>query len=400
MKKSTLFATALLALATFAQAAPTEINYQGVLTDQNGNPVNGVRAMQIKIYDAPTGGTLLYSEDLGNVPVQDGIYAFNFGANGTSGIGGSSIGVSSALFSSSQPWAEVLINGVAQIPRQKLLAVPYALTSKNTEDTEVLFNLILHLQNQISQGTAQKSAGAPISNLISDAFFDPDGVNNLVNTNSTTAAHGLSGYNAGAVSSEPTTYSVFTNWASFLKLKTYSDVNASLVQVAAELQLDTQCYVIFKYQDGTSAQTATQNGSGNSTWVKRIFANPQLSKQVSSFEVWGSKPSSLGGNTTQLKNIEILRYQNVEIVIDLSNFGREIKAAQLLINGSRQNGDSISYTITNGAVSNSGLPLGVKSQLTHTVSQPAKLIITLSPAQIENFVFGGTSIRAFSIILW
>jgi hypothetical protein len=55
-----------------------------VLTDQNGNPVNGVRAMQIKIYDAPTGGTLLYSEDLGNVPVQDGIYSFSFGANGTS----------------------------------------------------------------------------------------------------------------------------------------------------------------------------------------------------------------------------------------------------------------------------------------------------------------------------
>ena len=79
-----LLASALLALAAIAQAVPTEINFQGVLTDQNGNPVNGVRAMQLKIYDAPTGGTLLYSEDLGNVPVQDGIYSFSFGANGTS----------------------------------------------------------------------------------------------------------------------------------------------------------------------------------------------------------------------------------------------------------------------------------------------------------------------------
>ena len=76
----------LLIIASSASifAAPSEINYQGVLTDQQGNPVNGVRAMQIKIYDAPTGGTLLYSEDLGNVPVQDGIYSFAFGANGTS----------------------------------------------------------------------------------------------------------------------------------------------------------------------------------------------------------------------------------------------------------------------------------------------------------------------------
>ena len=74
----------LMAFIPVAICAPTEINYQGVLTDQNGNPVNGLRAMQLKIYDAPTGGTLLYSEDLGNVPVQDGIYSFAFGANGTS----------------------------------------------------------------------------------------------------------------------------------------------------------------------------------------------------------------------------------------------------------------------------------------------------------------------------
>jgi hypothetical protein len=76
----------LLIIASSASifAAPSEINYQGVLTDQQGNPINGIRAMQIKIYDAPTGGTLLYSEDLGNVPVQDGIYSFAFGANGTS----------------------------------------------------------------------------------------------------------------------------------------------------------------------------------------------------------------------------------------------------------------------------------------------------------------------------
>ena len=84
MKTSALLAAALFAFAAIAHAAPTEINYQGVLTDQQGNPVNGVRAIQIKIYDAPTGGTLLYSEDLGNVPVQDGIYSFAFGANGTS----------------------------------------------------------------------------------------------------------------------------------------------------------------------------------------------------------------------------------------------------------------------------------------------------------------------------
>jgi hypothetical protein len=84
MKNKLSFLAAIVVSVTSLWANPSEINYQGVLTDQQGNPINGVRAMQIKIYDAPTGGTLLYSEDLGNVPVQDGIYSFSFGANGTS----------------------------------------------------------------------------------------------------------------------------------------------------------------------------------------------------------------------------------------------------------------------------------------------------------------------------
>ena len=214
MKTSALLANAVLALATFANAAPTEINYQGVLTDQNGNPVNGVRAMQIKIYDAPTGGTLLYSEDLGNVPVQDGIYSFSFGANGTSNalttetvaiangtvstfqkvlaaptvVAGSvtvtdgtytwdqtngssnendfsvaynpnlrrvtatyysgapaagktisasfrspSSGIASSIADISNAWTEVSIGGTAQNPRQKVLAVPFALKAASVD---------------------------------------------------------------------------------------------------------------------------------------------------------------------------------------------------------------------------------------------------------------------------
>ena len=84
MKNKLSFLAAIVVSVTSLWANPSEINYQGVLTDQQGNPINGVRAMQIKIYDAPTGGTLLYSEDLGNVSVQDGVYSFKFGANGTS----------------------------------------------------------------------------------------------------------------------------------------------------------------------------------------------------------------------------------------------------------------------------------------------------------------------------
>lgn len=69
---------------TKALAGPAELNYQGVLLDSSGNGVTGARAMTVKLYDAAIGGNLLYTEDLGNVAVNKGVYSFNFGTNGTS----------------------------------------------------------------------------------------------------------------------------------------------------------------------------------------------------------------------------------------------------------------------------------------------------------------------------
>ena len=123
MKIPTLFAVTLLALAVSVQAAPSEINYQGVLTDQQGNPVIGVRAMQIKLYDAPTGGNMTYQETIGNVTVADGIYSFKFGASGN--------GIATAL--NGNDHLALVVDSVEQPTRTKILAVPYALKAKESE---------------------------------------------------------------------------------------------------------------------------------------------------------------------------------------------------------------------------------------------------------------------------
>lgn len=73
----------LLGWTGFAQAGPSELNYQGVVLDSLGNGVTGTRAMTLKLYDAAIGGNLLYTENLGNVAVNKGVYSFNFGTNGT-----------------------------------------------------------------------------------------------------------------------------------------------------------------------------------------------------------------------------------------------------------------------------------------------------------------------------
>jgi hypothetical protein len=80
---STLLSAALSG-AVFAQV-PSLINYQGRLTAANGSPVTGSKTFAISIYDAATGGNVLYTESIGAVTLDsNGVYSFQFGNAGTS----------------------------------------------------------------------------------------------------------------------------------------------------------------------------------------------------------------------------------------------------------------------------------------------------------------------------
>jgi hypothetical protein len=76
--------SAAFAGAAFAQV-PNLINYQGRLTDANGAAVTGTKNFSISIFDAATGGNLLYTETIGAVTLDaNGVYSFQFGGTGTS----------------------------------------------------------------------------------------------------------------------------------------------------------------------------------------------------------------------------------------------------------------------------------------------------------------------------
>jgi hypothetical protein len=83
-----LLTTTLCALAGTMLAGaqvPGLINYQGRLTDANGAPVTGSKNFSLSIYDAATGGNLLYTETIGPVTLDaNGVYSFQFGSAGTS----------------------------------------------------------------------------------------------------------------------------------------------------------------------------------------------------------------------------------------------------------------------------------------------------------------------------
>ena len=69
----------LLASGT-AWSAPSLINYQGRLTDSNGNPVaNGNQSITFKIFDASSGGNLLWCETNTSVATDNGIFSVVLG---------------------------------------------------------------------------------------------------------------------------------------------------------------------------------------------------------------------------------------------------------------------------------------------------------------------------------
>jgi hypothetical protein len=240
MNKSITTILALIAVCAMpAMAVPSGINYQGALTDDQGNPITGTRMMSIKLYTAATHGTLLYSEDIGEVDVSDGVFSFEFGAGGTSNAqqtdavaitdgtatsfqkvlsaaevvagsvsvtdgtytwsqsGGSSneddfgvaysgslrrvtvtyfngapaagrtisatyrtpaSGISGALAGDNQPWAEITVDGVAQVPRQKVLAVPFAAIAKSSDVSQTALVALSAPSVETQAANAQEAA--------------------------------------------------------------------------------------------------------------------------------------------------------------------------------------------------------------------------------------------------
>lgn len=120
------FALLIGSLAAAPAAVPSVINYQGRLTDASGVPQSGTRAMALKIYNDAVKGQLLYSENLGSVALDaNGVYGFQFGTAGENGTGT----IASALATSTEQWLELAVDGVSQTPRQRILAVPFAMVA-------------------------------------------------------------------------------------------------------------------------------------------------------------------------------------------------------------------------------------------------------------------------------
>ena len=85
MKLNILFVSLLITIGTAFSEVPSLINYQGRLTNAEGEPLTGSKNFELKIFDSKTEGNLLYTENVGAIQLAEGgVYSFQFGGKGTS----------------------------------------------------------------------------------------------------------------------------------------------------------------------------------------------------------------------------------------------------------------------------------------------------------------------------
>lgn len=94
---------------------PSSINYQGRLTNSAGEPLSGTYNMTFRLYKVASGGTIL-DADMHSVEVTDGLF-------------NTAIDFDHDFFDGKELWLGVAIGTVTEMmPRQELIAVPYALS--------------------------------------------------------------------------------------------------------------------------------------------------------------------------------------------------------------------------------------------------------------------------------
>ncbi|HMP71628.1 MAG TPA: hypothetical protein PKE55_00020 [Kiritimatiellia bacterium] len=124
-----LFSTIIITFAGRSWAQPPSmIHYQGRLLE-NAALLNGQISLELGLYNQAAGGTLLFLNS-NTVTVVDGLYEAMIGDNPIHGS------LSEAL-THNQVWLEVIINGVPLSPRERLVSVPYALSTSGLQARDV-----------------------------------------------------------------------------------------------------------------------------------------------------------------------------------------------------------------------------------------------------------------------
>jgi hypothetical protein len=139
------FALAADAASAAPPALPGQHSYQGVLLDDQGVPRTGNVDLTLRVYDAASGGALLYKQVFLGVPLDSGVFTVTFGPTGSAtdtpanplttslaaALAGDLSGTGPSRF------LEVTVGSEGALARTQILSVPYALRSASAESADV-----------------------------------------------------------------------------------------------------------------------------------------------------------------------------------------------------------------------------------------------------------------------
>lgn len=175
---------AAVLLSAPSQAAPPEVPtafvYQGVLTDAAGEPRTGNVDLKLRIYDAGSGGALLYVQSYAGVALDAGTFSIVIGPAGAAADPPAAPPLTTSLtdvFSGDlaatgpQRWLELQVGTSSALARTRLQATPFALRAGSAETADFA-------DTSGSAGSADSVDGIPaefVSQLWNHTNFDGNG---------------------------------------------------------------------------------------------------------------------------------------------------------------------------------------------------------------------------------
>jgi len=152
-----------------AATPPRVLSFQGRLTDPSGNPVTTNKTIVFKIYDAETGGTLLWtSKNWSVTPDANGIFSVCLGGQDTSDDclldGTADTAIADSIFrDNAATYLEITIAGETLSPRQRIASSPYALNSDNLDGIDSTAFLRSDTSDNFTSGTLTTDDGTTLT---------------------------------------------------------------------------------------------------------------------------------------------------------------------------------------------------------------------------------------------
>ncbi|MBL8958158.1 MAG: hypothetical protein JNK82_45720 [Myxococcaceae bacterium] len=110
-------------LVAQAQAVPLRIALSARVTD-GGAPLTGAHTLVVRLFDAATGGTAVWTETYTGHPVNDGVVSATLG---------SMTPLTSTLFDSGALFVEVTVDATTLSPRLQLVSAPFAIRAASAD---------------------------------------------------------------------------------------------------------------------------------------------------------------------------------------------------------------------------------------------------------------------------